>query len=832
MKAYSLLLPPPNNGRIARGRFANLLAYLVIYGKSLQFDCETHLNRGNRKMMVFGLRHYLLGRTVVALVLIFACSIGAAAQDARLSAPHEQVAIGETETLRSFVTTHLNDPDLWPYILQLNNIASPADIVPGQTFALPVQQVAAADDALAKSLTAIQTANAEGAQVFAPTRIGNAIENREGAISHRETGAFSDAVDLSNIATLLAVEALEIAVAQRDRSAEAVMSDVQGSVEGRTPADARWSSRDLNDILVEFERVRTLSSSTTQITFRDLSRLRLNANSNATIQRMRSDPLTGGEVTKVSLVNGDFYALLNQLSEKTSFEVEVPGLETTTNSNDFWIKNDRTGARFVNYDTPALEIVRGAETIALGENEGILLTSGGSERTDVLEAPRLLSPQIDAVIYTETTQLSWQELKGARAYWLEVATDPGFNDMQISEWGGEAPEFEVSGLRPRAYHWRVAALDALGLPGQWSRAQPFTVRVDTTPPFLRILAPAPSLLTDTAQIEVFAASEPDAQVFLNGAPVSLGNDGSFIEVLNLTPGTNTIALEAVDLAGNRSDLAQTIVYRPAVEVDITFSPSIPTVGGALASRTAELSVQASSTAAPGAPVEVRAANGDLAAQTVVGPAGEISFTLPVMDAEDAFEISVLSPNGRIEGRIPMRALRDRTAPTITLDSPLPRATDIDEVTLSGTAPDATSVTLNGGAVALAEGRFDIPLTLIPGQNVFDLRAVDAVGNVTALRLQPLYDIDPPEILSAAVSRPAGRSGPVRIEATARDASGIRQAATYVGDINGGERDGFLRCDSPPSSDVALCTASLPPEPGDAQLIELVIEDYAGNAAFN
>ena len=120
-------------------------------------------------------------------------------------------------------------------------------------------------------------------------------------------------IDLSDIASLLAQEALEIAIAQRDRSAEAVVSDVQGEVQGRAPAEPSWSGRNLDDILVEFERVRTLSSSTTQITFRDLSRLRLNANSNATIQRMRSDPLTGDEVTKVSLVNGDFYALLNQL---------------------------------------------------------------------------------------------------------------------------------------------------------------------------------------------------------------------------------------------------------------------------------------------------------------------------------------------------------------------------------------------------------------------------------------------------------------------------------------------------------------------------------------
>ena len=125
-----------------------------------------------------------------------------------------------------------------------------------------------------------------------------------------------------SVATGFANEALDISIFQRDRSAEAVVSDVQGDVEGRPPSEPRWSDRAQNDVLVEFERLRTLSDSTTQITFRDLSRLRLNPNSNATIQRMRSDPLTSGEVTKVSLVEGDFYALLNQLSDMTQFEIE------------------------------------------------------------------------------------------------------------------------------------------------------------------------------------------------------------------------------------------------------------------------------------------------------------------------------------------------------------------------------------------------------------------------------------------------------------------------------------------------------------------------------
>ncbi|MGX9349803.1 hypothetical protein ACS3QZ_01250 [Shimia sp. W99] len=55
-----------------------------------------------------------------------------------------------------------------------------------------------------------------------------------------------------------ATEAFEIAVALRDRAAEALITDIHGKVEGRDPTEVAWSGRFLNDILEEFERLRTL----------------------------------------------------------------------------------------------------------------------------------------------------------------------------------------------------------------------------------------------------------------------------------------------------------------------------------------------------------------------------------------------------------------------------------------------------------------------------------------------------------------------------------------------------------------------------------------------
>ena len=744
-----------------------------------------------------------------------------------MDAPLETVRFSAADTLRGIVGKYLNDPDLWPVVLALNNIASPADLAPGMDLLLPVRQVTAADHALLSSLQAIQRANAEGARIFAPVEIGQAILNRDTAMSQREQGAWRQVVSFAGVASDFAREALAISIAQRDRSAEAVVSDVQGDVEGRAPAEPAWSDRTLNDILVEYERLRTLSNSTTQVTFRDLSRLRLNPNSNATIQRMRSDPLTGGEVTKVSLAEGDFYALLNQLSSKSAFEIEVPGIETTTSSADFWIKNDRSGARFVNYDAPGLEIARGNDVLTVGENEGVVLTAAGAQRAQVLDSPLPDGPAPGTILYTTTAQLGWAPLDGAQGYWVEVASDPAFNQMQISEWGITRPEFEAAGLEPGRYHWRVAALDRLGLPGAWSTPRDFTLRVDTTPPFLALLSPASGSILTRPSVEILGASELDATVTLNGAALVLGADGSFLAPMALQPGENRIEVGARDPAGNESARSLSVVFRPVAAVQIALSDSIPRVGEALAARSDVLTVTGNADADAGSEVVVRDESGTEVLRTRVGERGALSFTVPVEEATRSYGIEVLAPGGEVEGHLDFAALSDRTAPKITLDMPPPRATGDEELHLSGSAGDAVRLELNGAALPLTDGRFDITRVMTPGDNSFELVAADAVGNVGVTQVTTLLDIDPPEVLRVELGRPKGTNGPIELLVEAEDASGLRQAAPFLLSIDGEEVQGFLRCDSA----TGLCRASLPARPGALELIEVVIEDYAGNAAF-
>ncbi|MGH6903731.1 MAG: FecR domain-containing protein, partial [Geminicoccaceae bacterium] len=369
------------------------------------------------------------------------------------------VRVEEGDTLRDLAAQHLGDPDLWTEILRANGLEAITDVRPGLELKIPAGQVLQANRALEDALNVIQQATEEGARLFAPDEIAEAIRLRDQGVVERQEGRWDQAIRLAGLSTMSASQALALAIEQRDATAEALLSDRQGSVEGQRPADLVWTDRALNDILIEEEKVRTLSRSTAQITFRDDSRLRLNANSQALIQRMRVDPLSREEEAKVSLIEGDFYALLAGKSQRKNFELEVPEVETQIDSTNFWVRRDDSGSKFTNYDEGVLQVSAQGESVDLGRNEATLVRSGAppSDKIEVLPPPTLLAPQDDAVAFNAVVELAWSPVADAAGYWVEVAYDPGFRRMVQSRWGLTEDRYDPGALDMGAYYWRVAA---------------------------------------------------------------------------------------------------------------------------------------------------------------------------------------------------------------------------------------------------------------------------------------------------------------------------------------------------------------------------------------
>ena len=149
-----------------------------------------------------------------------------------------------------------------------------------------------------------------------------------------------------------ATTAIEKSEAQRDQAAEARgLRPQRHRSRGSGRRIFPGATSQLRTILIEEEKVRTLSSSTAQITFRDASRLRLNANSNAIIKVMRFDPLIEHRGGEGQPGRGRFLcAACRRRQPRSKFNVEIPDVDASIDSGNFWVSNDDEGAKFANYD--------------------------------------------------------------------------------------------------------------------------------------------------------------------------------------------------------------------------------------------------------------------------------------------------------------------------------------------------------------------------------------------------------------------------------------------------------------------------------------------------
>jgi len=738
------------------------------------------------------------------------------------------IRVEEGDTLRDIAAQHLGDPDLWTEILRANGLGAITDVHPGLELEIPAAQVLQANRALEAALGVIQQATEEGARLFAPAEIAEAIRLRDQGVAERKGGNWGEAIGLADRARTSASQALALALEQRDAAAEALLSDRNGWVEGQRPQDLLWTDRALNDILIEEEKVRTLSRSTAQITFRDDSRLRLNANSQALIQRMRVDPLSREEEAKVSLIEGDFYALLAGKSQRRNFELEVPEVETQIDSTNFWVRRDDSGSKFTNYDERLLQVSAQGESVDLGRNEATLVRSGAppTAKIDILPPPALLGPADDEVAFNAAVELTWTPVADAAGYWLEVAQDPGFRRMVQSRWGLTDVRYDPGDLEIGAYYWRIGALDKFGLPGERTDPWRFHVQTDVTPPYLAIGGPDEGAILRESPIRLLGESEPGATLELDGEPVPIAADGSFELPYQPSPGLNTIAIEARDAAGNTTERQRAFVFMPDQQAAVAFDPAIPRLSPRHFVTDREVISIAGSTAAD-ARVVIEAADGTERASSYADPEGRFGVNVALRAPEERFAVQVVSPSGFVS-QDGFQVTIDHEPPPIELEAPPPLVTAVEWLPLRGRLPGGGQLLIDGRPAELIDETFDEAITLQQGPNAIELVATDLVGNVTVEKLDVVLDQEPPQLVRQGVTpRQAAPGATVTVEVVASDASGMKQAAPFTLRVGDATLSDFLRFD--PSSQSYRSSVVLPTGmQGPVALTDVELEDYAGN----
>jgi len=238
-------------------------------------------------------------RMTCYFVFVFIYLIGGIDAVAQTSRPLS-ITVQQNENIRDLAQKYLGDPDLWTEILKSNGLQSAAEIKPGMTLNISSDLVQLSHQQLQSALQSIQSATEAGAKVFAADSITRSIFLYDESVAHRKNGAWQKSIERARLAKITAENARRETMTKRNTTGVAELTDRKGSVESRMPVEPVWKEAQLKAKLVESEMVRTLSSSFAEITFHDESRIRLNENSQAVIQKMRVDLLAKKKESSVS----------------------------------------------------------------------------------------------------------------------------------------------------------------------------------------------------------------------------------------------------------------------------------------------------------------------------------------------------------------------------------------------------------------------------------------------------------------------------------------------------------------------------------------------------
>lgn len=738
------------------------------------------------------------------------------------------VTVRENQTLRDIAKEYLGNPNLWIDILRANNLTSAADIKVGMALKIPANELTRADRALKDALAIIDKATMAGARLFAPEIIANAIETRNKAIAERNKGLYKESYKFARQSRGLASKALDISIANQNVPAQAIIYYKKGSVQRREVKGRVWKDTAVNAVLLEGERVRTLSESNAGILFRDESRLRLEQNSLALIQKMRSNKLKNTQDSSIMLLEGDLSALLTGSGGGDNFHLEIPDIDTAIRSNRFWVSRDEKSTRFSNYDGE-LEISTAEDKLVIGKNQGSVIGRMQKRLSahNLLPRASLISPASFVTAPSNRLVFEWEPVKGAQSYWLEISTDKMFNRAVYSEKAFASTRYVWEKVPPDVYYWRVSAVDKDGLPGPKSEIRVINVVKDTTPPYLLINAPTNEAFVRDGIITITGEAELGVTARVGENTLKLDPSGNFLSWIPLSNGSNVLSIEARDEAGNVTKRELKLMYLPDSELAVfnfdgttnQIRPNhflVQEKGFILLGKTTRDSS-----------VSLKSLQSAHKASTYADESGFFHLSVPLSHPREEFICTRRTPSGQVTEERLVVEIRSGN-PIIQFTQPLPEVTREKTLTLAGKLLNGRELRINGRKVSLSEGAFSEKIELKPGSNSIRLEAYDEVKNLTIVKKKVILDRQAPTLLNVALSQEKARGGElIHIEVHANDHSIMKRSAPFTITVGSFVYNGFLTFSRAHKAYIGNVHLPLNAR-GKVELTKVLLEDYYGN----
>ncbi len=449
-----------------------------------------------------------------------------------------------------------------------------------------------------------------------------------------------------------------------------------------------------------------------------------------------------------------------------------------------------------------------------------------NDKINVRDPVELIFPADGNVVFKNPVLFEWEAVDGAVGYWVEVAFDTRFDRLRESAWGLKGQRYDQLELSPGTYYWRVAALDAFGLPGARSLTRKFEVKSDAVPPFLQIRTPKINSVIRKAQITVSGDSEAGAEVLVDGKPATVDEDGRFFVLFNATEGNNVFDVIARDPAGNETTREVRFAYLKDERSDIVFDSTIPrTSDGVFLTSSSVISLSGISKA--NADIAIVDQDGKERSRAISDSSGGFALNVPVDGERETLEFRITTVSGYAYKQPVTLEVRD-APPLFRLTEPLPRVTGQEILQFTARTDAGASVTMNGQVAPVVEGLASFSVGLAEGVNLLEFVVTNQVGLVTVEKRTVVFDRDAPSVVNYKIGlEPRGEQNFYSLKLKAKDRSGLAKTARFKVFSGGNETAGVLRFNRARkmytgSTEIAADEAALQ----DIFVVELT--DVAGN----
>ena len=275
-------------------------------------------------------------------------------------------------------------------------------------------------------------------------------------------------------------------------------------------------------------------------------------------------------------------------------------------------------------------------------------------------------------------------------------------------------------------HYRIE-IEAKG--AMRSTSTGVALQVDTNPPMLDLLNLQDGSRVGSDLMAVEGITEPGATVWTNGssAPVAVDGQGHFRTEKKLTEGANRIEVRAADASGNTTIIERTIELVTAPPELVIYSP---TEGAWI--NNAKITVEGQ--APNGVTLKINSQPVPLA------PDGTFRYDLLMSEGDQRIQVTAVDDVGNVTTVERLVHIQTR-GPRLELSIADGASFSDPLLQLSGTTSPGASVTVNRRPVTVGTlGDFQTTVSMVEGENVIEVLAIDLAGNGSILTRRVRYEI--------------------------------------------------------------------------------------------